>query len=302
MKWLWLLLPVFVIPAAWWLLGSDFGFFLEWWLVLSVIGWLAWPLASRLVPAGDRGYLLAKPLGLGLAAFVLWTFSYLKIFAFERWAISLVLCGLGLFCWLFHAGWRNIIDQQAPKNEFLSQIAWAEFLFAAGLLLWTFARGLKPELDSLEKFMDVGFMNSLWRTEFLPAQDIWMAGGKINYYYFGQFVYTFLAKLANIRPEIAYNLGMATTFAFTLALSYSVVSKLLAKACQSDPRLPKGTPVLGGLLSSGLITIAGNSHAFFYDPSSPGHRLLVFFAVARTGRRRRLKIILVCRFHTFYRL
>ena len=39
--------------------------------------------------------------------------------------------------------------------------------------------------------MDVGFMNTLWRTDYLPALDMWLAGEKINYYYFGQYVYTF---------------------------------------------------------------------------------------------------------------
>lgn len=270
---LWLLMPLSLIPAAWWLLGADLGFFLVWWLALSLIGLLVWPLAARLFPGGDRGWLLAKPLGLVLAALALWTLSYLKILPFQRWTVTLVLCALGLLVWLLRDGWRNI-TKTWNDGPTCRRIAFSEMLFAAGLLFWTFARGLKPELDSLEKFMDVGFMNTLWRTDYLPALDMWLSGGKINYYYFGQYVYTFLAKLTAIRPEVSYNLGMATTFAMTLGLSYAVASRLLGLARKLDPQLPRAAPVTGGLIAAGLTTFAGNGHAFLYAPGSPGQWLL----------------------------
>ena len=227
LKRFWLLLPLLVIPAAWLLLGDDLGFFLAWWLAFTVVGWLAWPLAARIFPGGDNGYLLAKPLGLALSTLLLWSLSYIKVLPFHRWSITLVLCIMGLMAWLFKEGWRKL-DGAWSDHRQMRRAAAGELLFGAALLFWTFARGVKPEIDGLEKFMDVGFMNTLWRADYLPALDMWLAGGKINYYYFGQYVYTFIAKLVNIRPEVSYNLSMAATFALSFSLAYAAVSQLIA--------------------------------------------------------------------------
>ncbi len=273
MKRLWALLPLLIVPVAWWLLGSDIGFFLLWWLAFALIGWLVWPLAARLFPGGDNGYLLAKPLGLALTSLLLWTLSYLQILPFSRWAIVLVLCAVGLLCWLVKGNWRQLDSLvQEPVN--IRRAAAGELLFGAALLFWAFARGLKPEIDGLEKFMDFGFMNSLWRTDFLPAVDMWYAGGQINYYYFGQYLYTFLAKLTGIAPAVAYNLSMASTFALTFSMAYAVVSRLLALLRRKTPKLPRAANAIGGLLAAWLVALGGNSHAFFYDTNSPGNAWL----------------------------
>lgn len=273
MKWLWLLLPLPVIPAALILLGSDAGIFLIWWLTFAVIGWLVWPLAAKLFPGGDSGYLLAKPIGLVLTSLLLWTLSYLKILPFQRWAIVLVLCAVGLAAWLIKKSWKKFPGTDSA-SVCIRRAAAGELLFGAALLCWTFARGLKPEIDGLEKFMDIGFMNSLWRTDFLPALDMWFAGGTINYYYYGQYVYTFVAKLVNIRPEISYNLSIAATFAMTFTLAYAVVSRLMTLLRSYTSRLPAVIPAIGGLCGGFLVAVFGNSHSFLYDQNSPGHLLL----------------------------
>ncbi|MEA4888952.1 MAG: DUF2298 domain-containing protein [Clostridiaceae bacterium] len=272
----WLFFLGLPVMGSIWLLGADCIDFLIWWLALSAVGWLAWPLAARLFPDGDCGYLLAKPLGLGLSSFLLWTCSYLRLLPFHRWSIIAVLALTGVIAWGFRRN-RQAIGNPLETPGFMVRIVAGESLFSIGLLIWSFARGLKPELDSLEKFMDIGFMNSLWRTDYLPAWDMWFSGKTINYYYYGQYVYAFLAKLTGIRPEIAYNLGMASTFAFTLALSYAAGSRLIAFARRHAPQIAAGWQTAGGLLSAFLVTFAGNGHAFLYNESSPGHVLLKFF-------------------------
>jgi YYY domain-containing protein len=280
---LWLLLPLAVLLPAWLLLQADFGAFLLWWLALSALGWAAWPLASRLFPDGDRGYLLAKPLGLALASFLLWTLSHLKIMPFQTWAVWLASALVAAHLWLPGKGW-HLAGSLWRDPGALRRAAAGELLFAAGLLFWTFARGLKPELTGeggLEKFMDLGLMNSLWRTDYLPALDTWLAGSRVNYYYYGQYLYTFVAKMTGIRPEISYNLGMASTFAMTLTLGYATGSQLLQLARKKDLRLPACTPACGGLLSGILLAFGGNGHAFLFDPASPGHGLLLLLKRVR---------------------
>lgn len=272
---LWFGLPVLPIFAAYSLLGADAPALLLWWFCLSSIGWLVWPLAISLFPGDDGGSLFARPLGMVLGGFMVWTLSYVRVLPFRRLSIILVLLLLGAFAWLYRRGWQKALRiLSKPTN--IRRVAIGEFLFAIGLVFWSFARGLKPELDSLEKFMNIGFMNSLWRTDYLPALDMWYAGGNINYYYYGQYSYTFLAKLTGIRPEIAYNLGMATTFALTLSLGYAVGDRLVALIRRHEPRLSSFWQSIGGLASACLITLAGNSHAFFYADNGPGRGVLAW--------------------------
>ncbi len=269
----WLALPLSVIPIAYALLGRDLGHFLVWWLALGVIGWLFWPVAARLFPDGDQGYLLAKPIGLALSTLVFWTLSYLKILKFTRPVLIVVLLGTGLLAWLWQKnGWQLTASKSWPSR--IRRAAAGELIFGLALLAWTFARGLKPEIDGLEKFMDVGFMNTIWRTDYLPAADMWLSGHSINYYYYGQYAYTFVAKLVGLRPEISYNLAMATTFAMAFALSYAAVSQIFHLLRASQPKMPRALPAVGGLLAGGLVSLTGNSHAFFYADKGPGQRII----------------------------
>jgi len=274
-RYLWILLPLLLIPASFLLLGNDTVYFLAWWLAFAIFGWLAWPLAARIFQDGDSGYLLSKPLGLAIASLLLWTLSYLRVLPFQRWTITLVLCLTALFLWLFKDGWRQMAAALSEPHK-IRNVAASEFLMGAALLFWTFARGLKPEIDGLEKFMDIGFMNTLWRTDYLPALDMWLAGGSINYYYFGQYVYTLMARLTDIRPEIAYNLSMASTFALTFALGYAAVSQLIGLLRRHLTSLSGAAQTVGGLIAAFLLTFGGNGHAWFYDLKGPGHGLLVW--------------------------
>lgn len=263
------LLPVILFALR--LPATDRSAFFIWWIALTLPGLLLWPLASRITAAGGQGFLLAKGFGLLLPALVVWTLSFLKILPFVRWAAGLAILAAGVLVWLtprFRTNFLVLLRNPAQ----IPRIALSECLFASSLLLGTFARGLKPELDSLEKFMNVGLMNSLWRTTFLPALDMWYSGETVNYYYFGQYIYTYLAKLTNLRPEIAYNLGMATTFALTVTLAYTVGSSLIllltrSRASSFQHRLAAAT---GGTLSALLVSIGANSHAFFFHAGSPG--------------------------------
>jgi YYY domain-containing protein len=272
-----LLLLLTPVPAALWLLGDSAGLFFVWWIALTVPGWLLWPLTARLMPDGDQGYLTAKALGLAGPTFLLWTLSYLHLLPFSRVTIIAVLLLCGTLAWTVGRGYRFIGNPLRQKGLLL-RIVSGECLFAFALLFWTYARGLKPDLDSLEKFMNIGFMNSLWRAEYLPALDMWFAGGTINYYYFGQYVYTWLAKLTNIRPEIAYNLGMATTFALTVILSYTIGSRLIGIFRRHEPGHAPAWSTAGGLLAAVLVSVFGNGHAFFFSDNGPGRRLLEWVA------------------------
>lgn len=268
---LWLALPLLPLALSIYLLGRDASVFLLWWFGFSLIGLIAWPITARLTPVGDYGYLLAKPLGLLMSSFPLWLLAHLNVIPLKRWSILLMLLILALVSWLPGKSRSSLYQNILKTPTIWRRIGAAELLFTGALLFWTFARGLKPELDSLEKFMNIGFMNSLWRSDRLPAADMWFAGSQINYYYYGQYVFTFLARLTNIRPEIAYNLSLASTFALSLSGAYTFASHALHLAKQHRHTLHRAIPAAGGLTAALLLTLAGNSHAFFYQESGLGY-------------------------------
>jgi len=270
------LLPLGVVGSSFYFLGADAPFFIRWWLGFFLLGIVFLPFSSRIFKGtGDAGYLFSKPLALALSTFTMWTFSYLHILPFRFIPIlAIVLCfAIGI---LFFKKNRIALADALQKPSTLRLMAIEEMMFAAALLFWSFARGLKPLLDSLEKPMDFGFMMSMMRTDFLPAQDMWYSQGNINYYYYGQYVYTFLTKLTGLQPDISYNLSMAATFALTLTLSFAFCYLLLSFAMKKGTKLFAIAPAIGGVIGAFFVTFAGNSHSFFYGTNHPGNFILKF--------------------------
>ena len=279
---LWLLLPLipaFLSPLV---LRGDWLHFLAWWAVITLPS-LAWmPSCAMLFGLrADAGFLFSKPLSLAVSSLAVWTLSYLRLLPFSRTTILLVLAA-GLAANLLPRRSREALATVVKTPRLVRRAAMGELLFGAVLLFASYARALKPAIESIpEKFMNYGFMMSLMRTEWLPGKDLWLAGESFNYYYFGQYVYTYLTRLSGLTPATSYNLGMATTFAFTFVLSYAVVyawtdSLLSDRRGLHGSKLPEhsAAPAAAGLLAAVMVQIAGNSHAFFYDEKSVGNGVL----------------------------
>jgi YYY domain-containing protein len=171
---------------------------------------------------------------------------------------------------------RNSILSALKNPKSIRLMAIEETIFASALLYWSTMRGRMPLLENLEKPMDYGFMMSLMRTDFLPAKDMWYSQGSINYYYYGQYLYTFITKLTGMQPVITYNLSLAATFALTLSLAFALCYLLLSYAKKRGTGLYKFAPVTGGAVGAFLVTLGGNSHSFFYGEGHPGNVVLQF--------------------------
>ncbi len=273
-RFLWLLLPLVPAAASFHFLGADAPAYLIWWLGLSILGIVFLPLSSRLFKGTvDSGWTFAKPLSLAVLSLAMWILSMIHVLPFRQASLIGLACAAALLLYVPKKGYAKFLEAFSTRDR-VRAIAFQEFLFGAGLLVWTYARGLKPVIEGLEKFMDFGFMNSMMRTDWLPAKDMWLAGSNINYYYYGQYVYTLVTKFTGIPTSVSYNLALAGTFAFTLALAYAVVRTALAKAREKIPTIPKSAPAFGGLVAALLTTVGGNSHAFFYAYDLPGGAIL----------------------------
>ena len=223
---------------------------LAWWITLACITALAW-LAMRPATAAwhDRGWVLAKQLGIVGCAFALFVAAHLvPVFRTDVVRIALVVALAIALSWRRHA----LIDRPT-----LRAIGAGEARFAGAFAFYIAMRGLSHDVIGLEKFMDYGFAASAIRATSLPVLDPWFAGMPINYYYFGHFVTAFLCKLSGTPLAYGYNLMLATVFGSVFALAYALVAEIARAAT------PAARTVLG-YVGAAWLTLGGNVHGFFY--------------------------------------
>jgi YYY domain-containing protein len=217
----------------------------------------------------DRGYLLAKPLGVLLLAYPVWLIVSLKLVTFTQTTILAVLFAL------IAMGVLTFVRSRVELTAFLKG-NWPLILFSEALFLIAFfaLRELRLENPDLwhpfrggEKPMDLAFFTAVTRSTTLPPYDPWFAGGYVNYYYLGQFFTATLTRLTAIPPEVAFNLAIPTYFALTIAGAFSVAYNLAATVkglLRRAPRfrtIPRWSPYAAGLLGAVFVAVAGNFDA-----------------------------------------
>ena len=278
--------------------------FLLWYLVVLLIHVAALPLAARLFGAlPDRGYALARPLGILLTGYLFWLGYSLGLVRSEAGGAWLALLA---FAALSVALGRGEIAQWRRGGRRFDRwgVVFTELFFLVAFAAWAAVRAHDPAADHTEEPMDLMFMNSIWFSPTYPPQDAWLAGFPISYYYFGYWLLTTLGRLAGQPPEIAYTLGQATWWALLLTGSYAIVYNLLARLPQypipnnqspipasespisnldSPPTDTSRAPVLGGLLAALSVGVAGNVQTiieWLYALGAPVGRLGAWFGVA----------------------
>ncbi len=245
--------------------------------VLTPVVWLAGlqlmalavlPLALVIFrPLPDRGYLLAKPLGLLLTASIAWLMVSLGWMGFgfnSVLAAIAVLAALSLFAW-----WRYRGEAAMFVRRHWRLILLCECLFLVAFLAFLGLRMANPDLwhpyRGGEKPMDFAYLNAVARSTVMPPYDPWFAGGYLNYYYFGQFIVASLIRFTGIIPQVAYNLAVPMLFALTAGAAFSVVYNLAAMTLRSRGAPPGSlrTAVFAGLAAVVLVAVAGNIDGLF---------------------------------------
>ncbi len=205
-----------------------------WWLVVALLGWVAWPFAFWLFrPLRDRGYFLSRALGWLLAAWLLWILASFQLAmnsVVNAWLAVAVLAVLGVAAALAQA--RTLLPFLRERWPLL---LFGELLFAAAFLFFVRLRMGNPDIWQPwfggEKFMEFAFLNGILRSPYFPPVNPHFAGGYINYYYFGIYLVAYLIKLTGIYAEVAFNLAIPTLFALTVsnafAVAYSAVRVVL---------------------------------------------------------------------------
>ena len=207
--------------------------FISWYIILTLLGWLTFPLIHYLFPAlADRGYTLSRTAGLLIWGYVFWLFASLGIAQNDTGGILLALLLLvGLSAWAA-VGRRQSILNFLKENR--SLVITTEVLFFIAFAFLAFVRSANPELASTEKPMELMFINSILRSPVFPPQDSWLSGYAISYYYFGYVMTAMLARLSGINGSMAHNLMTSLIFALGAVGAYGILYNLLSK-----DRVPK---------------------------------------------------------------
>ena len=185
---------------------------LGWFVGLELLGFAAFVIAApHLRNLPDAGLGAAKVLGLLAAAVPVWMLAAwtpvrLNQAQFVATFISVLTFG-ALRLRRTLPGLRTLWTERRTTLITVELITVA--LFVAVLAL----RATNPDLwhPSLggEKPFETAYLTSVLRTRTIPPVDPWFAGGALNYYYFGWFAISPLARILSTQPSVAFNLALA---------------------------------------------------------------------------------------------
>ncbi len=238
---------------------------LSWWLFMTLAGAAALPLCFSLLGGlPDRGYTLARALGMLLVTFVFWLLNC--------WGQLDNSSGSIVFSWLLtllaalavQARRRARLDLRAWWRENRSAVLLFELLFIVMFVGWAFYRAHQNDLNGTEKPMELAFLSAAQRSPSLPPADPWLAGYAISYYYMGYIMSAALSLLSGVSSAIGFNLTNAALFALAGSTAFGVAYNLqrsrargLAprKGSRSASRIPAS---LTGLLAALMLVLMGN--------------------------------------------
>lgn len=198
-----------------------------WYLLVTLLGWLAFPLAYRFFPVlGERGYAFSRIFGMLLWGYLFWLLASLGIVRNDLGGLLLALLLVGvLTAWALRgSGLKEILSWLRDNTRFVLSL---ELLFLLSFLFMTFVRASNPEILGTEKPMELAFINAIIRSPTYPPYDPWLSGYAISYYYFGYVFVGMLAKITGVVGSIAFNLGVALIFALAAVGSYGILYDLL---------------------------------------------------------------------------
>jgi YYY domain-containing protein len=236
--------------------------FFLWYLLVSVLGWLTFPLAFKLFPGlSDRGFSLARTFGMLVWSYAFWMMASLGIVQNDSGGLifGLVVLAAVSASTLVNREARKLLGEWIRSNRRL--ILTVEFLFFFAFAFLAFVRAGNPEIIGTEKPMELAFINAILRSPTFPPHDPWLSGYAISYYYFGYVMTAMLAKLTGTLGSVAFNLMLALVFALSALGAYGVLYNLLAAWRKNHPSRPRSLTSLP-LLAPFFLLIVSNFEGF----------------------------------------
>lgn len=252
---------IVMLIFAFLILKEDAYAVIQWWLCLLILGICVFPITMKAFHSfHDRGYLFAKMIGLALAGYLMWVLSSVRLMKFDR--ISSYLCigiilVVSMIFWYFH-------KKENPKfsisKETILHLLNEELIFLFLFIIWCYIKGFRPDAHGTEKFMDYGFMSAIMRSDYMPPKDLWFSGAHINYYYFGQYLATFMTKISRVTVGYGYNLMLITIATMSMMLPYSIVYNAMNYRMEHSMRHKRWLPSVAGAFAAILVSCSSNMH------------------------------------------
>ena len=231
---------------------------ITWWLSITLIGLAVFPAVSTLfIRFEDRGFIFSKMIGLLFISGIHFALNTMHIVPFTQAGclmIAAAVCAVNIV--LFYKG--KLAKNFKGMN--VSLIAAEEAVLLFLYIIWVWMIGYRPGAYGTEKFMDYGFITSMLKSEWMPFEDMWYSGEPINYYYGGQYVTAWLAKLCGVSAGIAYTAMRAAIAAFSFSLPLALVFQMLRDRFKESVRIPW----IGGVLAGLACAFCGNFHYVIY--------------------------------------
>ena len=216
---------------------------------------IAWPIVSKLFSGlPDKGWALGRVLITLAIALIVWNLGLLGFRVNTDTGVLVVSAVIAVISILIFKKRKRL--EKSEMKEVVKYIVIEEYLFLVGFVLMAMVRGFSPDIRSLEKFMDYGFVRRYLMSPGLPAGDMWLAGEGINYYSFGHYWASIVIRFFSVAPAYGYNLVLALMAGLGLSMSFMVASNLTAAKDKAR--------VIGGLIGSLAVVVGGNSHAIWY--------------------------------------
>ncbi len=218
-----------------------------WWALLLVMGWIAFPL-TWVVFGGlaDGGYPLARTVALLVVAWFAWFLASYQVLPYTRGTLALGLALLALasalLAYLRRAELRNYLIANYRHLLIVEGVFLALFLFDLAI------RYGNPDLwhpyFGGEKPMDFSYFNAVLKSTYFPPYDPWLAGGYINYYYYGYVIVGVPLKLLGITPAFGYNLILPSLFAMLGINAFCVAYNLVKANPKPQTPNPNSAPII----------------------------------------------------------
>ena len=197
-----------------------------WFITLQLLGAAALPWAYclfRFLP--DRGLTLVKPAVLLLLSYTVWLLGLVHLVPntpVTIWVLFLVLASGS--AWLLSRRWQEMRDFLRQNWKVLLI---AEVVFAVMFVGWAMVVSASPSITHTEKPMDFMLLNAAHQARYFPAEDAWLAGHSISYYYFGHIIMATLSKMSGVATSVGYNLAIATLPALAGVACFGLVYNLV---------------------------------------------------------------------------
>ncbi len=250
--------------------------FIFWYLTVTILGLVTFPLAYQLLKhLPDRGYTIARVLGLLIWGYIFWLLGVTGILHNNTGGLLFafgILLSVSVWATL-KIGWDKLLSW---LKAHLKVIITSEILFALAFAAWAFVRANNPDIMGTEKPMELAFINAILRSEIFPPHDPWLSGYSISYYYFGYVMVAMLAKLTATTGGVAFNLAVSLVFALAALGIYGLVYNLLT----SNQREEQPSAFLAALLGPFFTLIVSNWEGFLHYIHSRG----VFWKAGASGQ------------------